>query len=105
MRFYSCVARLTSVEFSHTYIDRFTAGVFDSDSRLLNYIQVGSSHCQGGVSAVSAQVTIRGQKQQDLHPKAHERVSLKDDGAGIMYIKPTSPVFSAEYLNAHWRGA
>lgn len=93
-----------SAEFCHTYIDRFTAGVFNSHSRLLNYIQVGSSHCQGGVSAVSAQVTIRGQEQQDLHSKEHERVSLKDDDAGEMYVKPTSLAFSAEYLNAHWRG-
>ena len=36
----------------HTYIDRFVAGIFDSDPRLLNHIQVGSSHSQGGVSTV-----------------------------------------------------
>lgn len=53
-----------SVAFCHTYIDRFMAGVFDSDPWLLNYIQVGSSHCQGGVSAVSTQVRITG---HDLH--------------------------------------
>lgn len=93
-----------SVAFCHTYIDRFMSGVFDSDPRLLNHIQVGSSHCQGGVSAESTQVAIRGQKQQDLQAKARERISLKDDDPGEMYAKPVSVIFPAEYSNAHWRG-
>lgn len=56
------------------------------------------------MSAVSTQVTIRRQKQQDLHSKANERISLQDDDPGEMYVNPSSPAFSAEYLNAHWRG-
>lgn len=56
------------------------AGVFDSDPRLLNYIQVGSSHCQGGVSAVSTQVRITGRNSTTYTQDS--LILLKDDDPG-----------------------
>lgn len=34
-----------------SYVDRFVAGVFDSDPGLLNHVQIGPRHHQGGVAA------------------------------------------------------
>lgn len=61
--------------------------VFDSDPRLLNYIQVGSSHCEGGVSAVSIQVIYYMAKNSTTLTQKHMRgLSDFDDDPGKIYV-------------------
>lgn len=48
-----------------THVDGFMAGVFDSDSRFLNHIQVCPSHRQCGVPAV---------QRREIHLKTGAKV-------------------------------